>query len=753
MWVIEQHATIDYETASEAGQVWLPDKRKWTGPKGAEKKRGISAVGTFAYAEHPTTRVLTMSYKIPGDADVSRWRPGLPNPQRLFDWIAKGGLVEAHKVMFERAIWTHVCRRLYGWPDLPAAQLRCSMAKARVNCLPAALGDLTSVLPVKVRKDADGKRLLNKFSIPQNPTKKTDQVWITPEDEPEEAERLYSYCDDDVRAEEGASGIMMPMSAEELRFWLLDQEMNWRGIGIDRDATENMTAVLDQALEKYGDEFRTITGGLNPTQVEATKGWLLGNGVRVDKLDEEAIEEALLRRDLPPSCRRVLEIRGLIGSASVKKLYSISRIASNDDRVRDVIIHHGARTGRPKGEMFQPLNLPKSGPDLIYCEECKKPSKWPPVCCPWCGSRFSPVAALHKWPNTPKGYPEDFNPVDCIQEIMATRDLATVEYFFGDALLCISGCIRGMIVAAPDKELIASDYSAIEAVVTAALAKVEWRLDTFRRKEDIYLVSAAKITGKTLDFYKEYKENHGTNHEDRQKIGKVAELALGFGGWVGAWRKFDSTDTYSDDEVKANILAWRAANPEIVEMWGGQERGRPWEDNYRLERFGFEGAFLNAVQYPTMVFEAYGIKFYMRGDALIIRLLSGRELTYWQPRLHPSTRPYIGPGVLEITYMTWNSNPLYGPPGWGPMKTYGGRLTENIVQATAHDIQRFGILALEAAGYEVILHVYDEDIAEVPIGFGSLEEFERIMSTMPPWAHNWPIRASGGWRGKRYRKA
>src|ERR1044072_5600035 len=150
MWAIEQHATMDFETASEAGFVWVEDGHKWIGPPGAEKRKGISAVGTAAYAEHPSTRVLAFSYKLPGDIAVTRWRPGLPNPQLLFDYLAAGGLVEAHKAMFERCIWFYVCRRLYGWPELNPRQIRCSMAKARVNNYPGALGDLTAVLPVKV---------------------------------------------------------------------------------------------------------------------------------------------------------------------------------------------------------------------------------------------------------------------------------------------------------------------------------------------------------------------------------------------------------------------------------------------------------------------------------------------------------------------------------------------------------------------------------------------------------------------------
>lgn len=745
MWAIETHATIDFETYSEAGFIWDEEGQTWQAPEGAPKK-GIAAVGALAYAEHPSTEVLTMSYRIPGDVAVSRWRPGMPNPQRLFGHIAAGGLVEAHNVMFERAIWHYVCRRRYGWPDVPPHQWRCSAAKARVNNLPGALGNLTDVLPVTAKKDTDGKRLLNKFSVPQKPTKKNPAKRIRPEDDPEDAERLYAYCDRDVEAEEEVSALMMPMSVNELRFWQLDQRINWRGVGVDRVSVRNMMAVLQQAQARYGHECRALTGGLEPSQVQKLIGWMAGRGVPMASLDSEAVEAALERDTTPPDARRVLQIRQLVGSASVKKLYAFDRSANNDNRVRNIITHHGARTGRPTGDLVQPLNMPKAGPSLIYCG-CGKPHARRDLC-PWCGCPVPPEPRRYHWPDVPKGYQE--NPVDHIQTIMATRSLDAVEWFFGDALLCISGSLRGMIWADEGNDLIASDYSAIEAVVTAALAGCEWRMQVFRDKKDIYLMSCVMMgLGPTYEEYLAYKETNGANHPDRNQYGKYAELSLGFGGWLGGWRGFDTTDNLTDDEVKRLIVAWRAASPEIVEMWGGQTRGKPWEPDFRLERFGFEGAFVNAVQYPGQLFTSHGIGFFMRGDVLIIRLLSGRELAYASPRLWQSER---APGTLDITYMTWNSNPKYGPIGWVAMKTYSGRIAENIVQATAHDIQRYGIENLEAAGYPIVLHVYDEDIGEVPHGFGSIEEFEAIMSTMPPWAEGWPVRASGGWRGRRYRK-
>lgn len=764
---------MDFETASEAGFHWNEAAAKWEGPPGApQNKKGLPVIGTAAYAAHPTTRVLTLSWKLPGDATVTRWRPGQPLPQRLFDWIARGGRTRAHNVMFERLIWKLVCERLYGFPPLIPENLDCTMATARVNSLPGGLGELGNVLELAVRKNADGRRVLNKFSIPRKPTKMDPRFWITPDDDPADAEVLYNYCDDDVLTEEAAGEAMPPMTPEEREFWLIDQEINWRGLGIDRAGVRDCIAVLNQALARYGDECREITGGLDPTQLEKIKGWLAAHHVYVDSLDADSVESILKRiAPHPPgglwAPRRVIELRALIGSASVKKLFAMENMASADDRLRNLIVHHGARTGRPTGEGAQPLNMPRSGPKLVTCADkaCARPYKPEHDACPWCVAPA--VAGAHKaWK------PVMIEPV---LEIMAYRSLELVEFFFGDALLTISGCLRGLFVAAPGHDLIASDYSAIEAVVTAELAGEEWRQEAFHARRDIYLVSAAKITGRTYEWYIDYFNTHGEHHEDRQKIGKVAELALGFGGWINAWLAFDDTGNFNEYEIKELIKTWRAASPAIVELWGGQWRGLPWDEiNGFAELYGFEGAAIECIRGPDTdvtprVRTPTGAWRYLKDitfryeserDRMLITLPSGRKLTYWEPRLTPSQRDYAAPGELSISYMTWNSNSKYGVMGWVRMNTFGGRLTENIVQAAAHCILRFAIKGLRLAGFPTVLHVYDEIVAEIPItppmppGVPDpwIARFEAIMATLPWWCAGWPVRASGGWRGKRYRK-
>lgn len=778
----QPHATIDFETKSEAGFVWNEETGKWGPVDGCgPNKKGLKGVGAAVYAEHPTADVLTLSYMLPGDAAPARWRPGLPLPQRLFDWIADGGLVEAHKAMFERLFWELVCVPRYGFPPMPPAQWSCSMATARVNNYPAALGELGDVLSLAVRKNKDGRRLLNKFSIPRNPTKGDPRRWITPESDPADAEGLYAYCDEDVITETLASAAMPPMTPTEREFWLVDQEINWRGLAIDRPAIRNCLAVLKQALVQYGEELKMLTGGIEPTQIEKIKGWLSHFGVYANSLDADGVDDLLKRADtmlckgpdgrpivgMPAPARRTLEIRALVGSASVKKLFAMDNMASRDDRLRDLIVHHGARTGRPTGEGAQPLNMPRSGPKLVTCTDCKRPYKPSHDACPWCGARATP-GAHPVW---------RASMVDPVLEIMAYRCLELVEYFFGDALLAISGCARGMFTAGPGNELIASDYSAIEAVVTAELAGEQWRRAAFHAKTDIYLASASKITGTPVQTYLDYAAAQDDHHPDRQKIGKVAELALGFAGWVNAWLAFDDSGTFSEAQIKGLIKAWRDASPSIGELWGGQWRGPPWDGV--PERYGFEGAAIDAIQYPNVPVRPrlrdwstgamadwrtdgpdVTFEYVTARDALLVTLPSGRQLTYHSPRLEPSTREWRSPGEMSISYMTQNKNPKYGMMGWVRMSTFGGRLTENIVQAVAHDLLRFAILGLRAAGFPTVLHVYDEIVVEIPKGPlmppGVVDPWvstvERIMSQVPPWALGWPVRASGGWRGHRYRK-
>lgn len=751
------HSTVlpdlDFETYSEAGYVWDAARNKW-GPLPGTKDKGLGVVGAQVYAEHPSTEVLSLYYDLKDGRGRRRWLPTDPVPPvDLFAHVARGGLLEAWNSGFEWRIWNIVCRRRYGWPELPLEQLRCAMAKSRAWSMPGALGKAGQVLALQLQKDKDGERLLKKFSMPRDPTAKDARRRIHPAEDAVDGPRLYAYNEQDIMAEAEASARTPDLNPDELEYWLLDQRINRRGVQMDVASIDNCLAIVDQAFAKYDGQLAVVTGGhvMAASQMPKLKEWLEAQGVRLprtasggasltdDAIDNLLAEDVIRPGHLPPAARQALELRQKVGSASIKKLFSMSRMVSAAGRLHDLYNYYGARTGRTTGQDAQPTNLPKAGPEVYCCAACGKHYGAHLEACAWCRVIRAPGLKPAEW---------SWRAVIDALEVIATRRLDYVEYYFGDAVFTVSGCLRGQFVAAPGKDLICSDYSAIEAVVLAMLAGVQWRIDVFRTHGKIYEASAAMMAKLPVEEVIAHKKLHGTHHPLRDK-GKRAELACGYGGWVGAWIAFGADKYMTEEEMKKATLEWRAASPEIPEFWGGQWR-RLEGGGWRKELFGIEGAFVGAILAPGTETEYRGFKCRMEGDALYLRLLSGRYLTYHRPRLQLENK--YGRDQFAISYEGWNTNPKNGPIGWIRIDTYGGRLTENLVQATARDIQWYGMLNLERAGYPIVLHVYDEDVAEVPEGFGSIEEFEAIMSTMPPWAADWPIRANGGWRGKRYRK-
>lgn len=754
-------ADIDFETYSEAGYVWDEEGRKWTGPPGAPaNSKGLPVVGAANYAAHPTAEIICAAYDLKDGLGRRRWRPGMPPPADLFAHVERGGLLEAVNVGFERWMWELVCVPRMGWPEVRPEQWRCAAAKARAFALPGSLGKAGAVLGLAVQKDKRGEALMKKLSMPRKPTKADPRrrvlpVWelsATPTaQEREDHEDTIAYADyneTDIASEAELSSRCPDLEGEELAWWQVDQAINKRGVHIDLASVENCITVIEQAHAKYNSELLSLTGVDAASKVQQLLGWLHGQGVHLDSLDEESVEAAL-KGTLTPITRRALQIRAAVGSASVKKVFSMRNRATAASRMHDLFVYFGARTGRATGEGPQPTNSPKAGPDLVRCG-CGHHYGEHLSACPWCGVPRAPSLRVVEW-----------NPdavVDAL-EVMRHRSLAWVEYVFGDAMHTIAGCIRGLYDAAPGHDLISTDYNSIEAVGLAMISGEQWRIDVFRTHGKIYEASAAQMFKVPFDDFAKWRaENNGQHHPLRQK-GKVGELAFGYQGWIGAAKAFDMPG--SDDEIKEDILAWRAASPAVVWLWGGQTKGAANSVTGRGDRwdrtpqyFGVEGMAVQAILNPGTEYTVTrldgtdaGITFLMRGDVLYCRIPSGRWLTYHQPRTAPSDR-----GGLSISYWGNNTNPKNGPVGWINMNTWGGRLVENINQATCRDILRFACINLESRGYPVVLHVYDEIVCEVPEGFGSLEEFEAIVTVRPFWARDWPIRAPGPWRAKRYRK-
>lgn len=719
-------ADIDFETRSEAGFVWNPQTNSFDPPHGA-KNKGLQTVGMAVYSEHPSTEVICMAYNLKDEFGARTWKPGEAAPIDLFFYLQSGGLLEAWNVAFEFYIWNNVCTRRYLFPPLNPDQLRCAAAKSRAFSLPGSLDKAGEVLKIKNTKMADGKRLIKSYCEPRNPTRNNASTWRYVEDTPEDAWAMQQYNLVDILAEAEISSLVPDLSPTELEFWLVDQRINRRGVRLDRKAIQQCIHIVEQAYTRYNAELPILTNGAvtSASQIARIIKWMKEYGTFTSSLDEEHLTELLSNPMILPPVRRVLEIRQLIGSSAVKKLYAMINRLSNDDRMRDLFVYHTARTGRAGGDGVQPQNLPNSAGMWSWkCVSCGKHSKSEKdITCPWCSA----------WPLILRDAKVEWNSkaVSDALEVISTVSLSCLELFFGEAIETISGCLRGMFIPAEEHDFISSDYSSIESVVVAMLSGETWREEVFRTHGRIYEMSASKISGISFDEFIRIKKDTGKHHELR-KLGKVAELASAYGGWLGSWLNFKADEFLTEEEIIRSVKAWRNASPRIVKMWKELEIAAHMATAHRGVEF----------EYRQIIFKKVS-------DCLYCRLPSGRYLTYHKPYLCPNIDR---PGTMQLSFEGWNTDAKKGAIGWTRLSTYGPRLFENICQAVARDILAHAIVNLEKRGYPVVLHVHDEIVCEVPEGQGSVEELESIMMELPQWALDWPIKAAGGWRAKRYQK-
>lgn len=427
-------ADFDFETYSEAGYVWVPpgvDKRgrpkqgRWK--LAADNARsGIGVVGARAYTAHPTFEILNLRYNLKDGTGSHRWCPGMPPPLDLYAHIAASREIEAFNAGFEMWVWETMVAK-YGAPPLRLEQVRCAMAKGRAWAMPPALAKVGEVLGIEHGKDKEGKRLLNKFSIPRNPTIKNQRFRIRPEDDPADFANLDAYNDRDILAEAEVSAKVPDLSPDEQEYWFIDQRINRRGIAIDQEGLHNCMAIIEQAHRQYNAELKALTGGAvtKASEIQKLTAWLRERGLYLDSLDEDHVTEALAtlakaERDyqvfvawerntdmngppapmpdpvtLPgtltwyhvPEVTRALEIRAAVGSASVKKVFAIRNQLGPTGRLHDLYVFHGARTGRPTGSGPQPTNLPNSSGVYVYrCDNCSHHFSLSLTACPWCGA-------------------------------------------------------------------------------------------------------------------------------------------------------------------------------------------------------------------------------------------------------------------------------------------------------------------------------------------------------------------------------
>lgn len=761
---------MDFETRSAAGYEWSEAEQKWKSPPGAAKgKKGLEVCGRRVYIKHPTFGILSLAYDLLDGAGLRYWYPNettfkLPadvtvnqleayaiavphaHPWALLIYVAKGGVIEAWNAGFEFDVWNEAAAVWWNWPALLLEQTRCAAAKARAHAMPGKLEKFGDVANLSIKKDKGGKAQLDRFSKPRDPTKKDKRIWVQPHEDPANFAKLLSYNGVDVLTEAEASLRTPDLSPDELSFWMVDQRVNLRGIQVDERGLDNCIEIVRQTYEKYNTELSTLTGGAvkAASELDDIKDWLAARGIRTAKgapvtsLAEEALDELLAdmkKHGNTGAEYRVLQIRQLLGSASIKKLYAF-RNQSHLGRLYDLYIFFGARTGRWTGVGPQPQNLPSG--------------------------LFHSLAE-----------------VEAALAVIAHRSMELLEYHYPGhgPLEIIASVLRGLLIAAPGHELICSDYTAIEGVVTAALAGEQWRLDIFHTHGLIYEASAAAIAKVPFDDFVKHRLDTGgiatwehgklmgieggKHHPLRKKLGKFAELGSGFGGGWRAWVNFGADEFLSEQEMKDGVKAWRKASPNVEEFWGGQTRGR--YRNAKPDPYGLEGAAIMAVspmyrgrgfspaKRPDIVYQMS-----VEDDILYCRTPSGGFLTYHRPRLEPSTREWAQPWEVQLSYEGENKNPKMGPLGWVRMSLYGGKQCENIVQKEARYIHATGLRNLDRANYRPVIHSHDEPCGEVPIGFGSIVDFEahmtRIAHTPGSFCYGWPIKAKGGWRGPRYGK-
>lgn len=622
----------------------------------------ISKTGAFKYAEAPDFEILLLA---------CAWDDG---PVRVLDLLDPNGHDEmpdimsgildpdivkvAHNSAFERACLTRYLGR-----DLPPEEWEDTMILAAMNGLPLSLDAAGAALELRDQKIREGTALISYFCKPCKPTiANGGRTRNRPEHAPDKWERFKAYCKRDVEVEQAIYRRLrsFPVTDFERKVWALDARINERGVRIDTGLVAAAIAQNEAFTTRRMAEMRRLTGLENPNSVAQLKDWLETAGMSADSLNKTAVQE-LKDKAADPTTRRVLELRQQLGKTSVTKYEAMQSAVCADGRVRGLLQYYGAgRTGRWAGRLVQVQNLPQNH-----------------------------LAGL-----------------GLVRELVRERDLETLELCFDSVPDVLSQLIRTAFVAGEGNIFHVADYSAIEARVIAYLAGEKWRMDVFRSGGDIYCSSASAM-------FRVPVVKHGVNGHLRQK-GKIAELACGYGGGVGALRAFGADKMgLTEEEMQDIVTQWRAASPAIPRFWRDAE-----------------SAAVRAINNPGRTTTVpCGVKYRRDGDALRCRLPSGRILSYWDARLDTDG---------SICFMGQNQTTRR----WEKTGTWGGKLVENIVQAYARDCLAVAMVRLAEEGWKICFHVHDEVIVEAPIGT-SWEQVAEVMGRPIDWAPGLLLRGDG----------
>ena len=622
----------------------------------------LAKTGVYRYVESPDFEILLFAYSVDGgpvqQIDLAC---GEKIPSEVLSALEDETVTKwAFNANFER-----IClSRFLGYPTgdyLKPDSWKCSMVWAAYMGLPLSLEGAGAVLGLEKQKLSEGKDLIKYFCQPCAPTKSNGQrTRNLPKHSPDKWLAFKRYNIRDVETEMSIQARLSkyPMPDNVWEEYHLDQEINDRGVGLDMELVRQAIQMDGRSRSELTQAMKGLTSLDNPNSVQQMKQWLADNGVETDTLGKKAVAELL--KTAPPQLQKVLTLRQQLAKSSVKKYQAMETAVCSDGRARGMFQFYGAnRTGRWAGRIIQMQNLPQNHLDDL-----------------------SEVRGL-----------------------VRAGDFDAVEMLYEDVPDTLSQLIRTAFVPQGDRKFIVADFSAIEARVIAWLAGEKWRQNVFAEGKDIYCASASQMFGVPV-------EKHGVNGHLRQK-GKIAELALGYGGSVGALKAMGALEMgLSEDELPALVSAWRQSNPKIVQFWWAVDR-----------------AVMDAVTRKTTT-KTHGIVFSARNGMLFITLPSGRSLAYVKPK--------IGTNKFGGDCITYEG--VGGTKKWERLDSYGPKFVENIVQATSRDILCYAMRTLRCCS--IVMHIHDEVVIEADHRM-SLTAVCDQMGRTPPWAKGLRLRADG----------
>ena len=622
----------------------------------------LAKTGVYRYVESPDFEILLFAYSVDGgpvqQIDLAC---GEKIPSEILSALEDETVTKwAFNANFERICLSH----FLGYPTgdyLKPDSWKCSMVWAAYMGLPLSLEGAGAVLGLEKQKLAEGKDLIKYFCQPCAPTKSNGlRTRNLPEHAADKWLAFKRYNIRDVETEMSIQARLSkyPVPDSVWEEYHLDQEINDRGVGLDMELVRQAIQMDGRSRSELTQAMKELTSLDNPNSVQQMKQWLADNGMETDTLGKKAVAELL--KTAPPQLQKVLTLRQQLAKSSVKKYQAMETAVCSDGRARGMFQFYGAnRTGRWAGRIIQMQNLPQNHLDDL----------------------------------------------SDVRGLVRAGDFDAVEMLYEDVPNTLSQLIRTAFVPQGDRKFIVADFSAIEARVIAWLAGEKWRQDVFAEGKDIYCASASQMFGVPV-------EKHGVNGHLRQK-GKIAELALGYGGSVGALKAMGALEMgLSEDELPALVSAWRQSNPKIVQFWWAVDR-----------------AVMDAVTRKTTT-KTHGIVFSARNGMLFITLPSGRSLAYVKPK--------IGTNKFGGDCITYEG--VGGTKKWERLDSYGPKFVENIVQATSRDILCYAMRTLRCCS--IVMHIHDEVVIEADRRM-SLQAVCEQMGRTPPWAKGLRLRADG----------